>query len=200
MSAAGHVTRAELAGTVLGWTARGAHPLVVGNGFLSREVMAAGDGDHVLYLLAGMGLAPAVAAGLSLARGVRAVALEGDGNHLMGLPGTATIGLTGVRLTHVVHWNGGWESTGGQRVFGPGRVHDIGRAFGYATTEVVTEAATLGAALDRSAAADGPALVHVVGAMGDPVPPRTGLTMPGVARRFQVWLRSAEGDPERAVQ
>ncbi|MGH3242034.1 MAG: thiamine pyrophosphate-dependent enzyme [Spirillospora sp.] len=185
-----YVPRAVLASTVLTWTAETGRPLVVGNGFLSREVVAAGDGDHVVHLLAGMGLAPPVAAGMTLA-GRPATALEGDGNHLMGLPGTATIGLTGIPLVHVVHWNGGWESTGGQRIVASGGAHDIGAPFGYATTETVDSAIALKSALTSAATADGPALIHVIGAMGDPPAPRSALTMTDISHRFHRWAKNS---------
>ncbi|MFI0374110.1 thiamine pyrophosphate-dependent enzyme [Actinomadura sp. 1N219] len=184
-----HVSRAALASAVLAWTADTGRPLVVGNGFLSREVVAAGDGDHVVHLLAGMGLAPAVAAGMTLA-GRPAAALEGDGNHLMGLSGTATIGLAGIPLTHIVHWNGGWESTGGQRVVDPGCAHDVGATFGYATTETVDDPAALQEALTSAANTDGPTLIHVIGAMGDPPAPRSALTMTDFTTRFRHWTKT----------
>ncbi|WUI01738.1 thiamine pyrophosphate-dependent enzyme [Spirillospora sp. NBC_00431] len=185
-----HVTRADLATTVLTWTARTGRPLVVGNGFLSREITAAGDGDHVVHLLAGMGLAPSVAAGMTLA-GRPAAALEGDGNHLMGLPGTATIGLAGIPLTHIVHWNGGWESTGAQRITAPGHTHETGATFGYTTTETVDTPTALESALARATTANAPTLIHVIGAMGDPPAPRSALTMPEIANRFHHWTKTS---------
>lgn len=194
------LSRAELAWTVLDWTARLCRPLVVGNGFLSREVMAAGDGDHVLYLLAGMGLAPAVAAGIARAGGRPAAALEGDGNHLMGLPATATIGLSGIPLTHVVHWNGGWESTGGQRFLAPGAVADTGAAFGYAHSVVVRSAPELLAALAVARDSAGPSLIHAVGAMDEPAPPRSTLTMAANARRFARWASARLPAPGGGVR
>lgn len=181
------LTRAQVARAVLEWTAGSGRPLVVGNGFLSREVVAQGDGDHVLYLLAGMGLAPAVALGIARASGRPAAALEGDGNHLMGLAGSATIGLSGAALTQVVHWNGGWESTGGQRFVAPGSVHDAGRAFGYARSTVVRTVAALRAALAGADATDGPCLIHTVGSMDEPAAPRTALSMVDNAHRFRRW-------------
>jgi len=181
------LTRALLARELLAWTARTGRPLVVGNGFLSREVQAAGDGDHVLYLLAGMGLAPAVAAGIARASGCPVAALEGDGNHLMGLSGTATIGLAGVPLTHVVHWNGGWESTGGQLFAAPGAVHDTGPALGYRHSTVARSLPALRAALAMARDTGGPVLIHAAGSMAEPAAPRTATTMPDNARRFRRW-------------
>jgi thiamine pyrophosphate-dependent acetolactate synthase large subunit-like protein len=188
VSAPDRITRRALASRVLTWSAAHSWPLVVGNGFLSREVQAAGDGDHVMHLLAGMGLAPAFAAGLAEATGGRAVALEGDGNHLMGLPATATIGLRRTPVVHVVHWNGGWESTGGQRLVDDGRHLDVGPALGYAWTAVARDDAELEAALDRAAGAEAPLLVHAIGTMGEPPAPRTTLTMVGSRRRLERWL------------
>ncbi|HEY7147272.1 MAG TPA: thiamine pyrophosphate-dependent enzyme [Streptosporangiaceae bacterium] len=188
MTPGSRLSRAAVAAAVLAWTARTGRPLTVGNGFLAREVAAAGDGPHVFYLLAGMGLAPAVAAGLARATGRPAAALEGDGNHLMGLPGTATIALSGLAVTHVVHWNGGWESTGGQRLLRPGSVTDVGAALGYAwSTRVCTEDG-LRAALARAETAGGPVLIHAAGAMGEPPAPRTALSMPDNARRLRDWM------------
>jgi hypothetical protein len=180
--------RSDLARLVLDWTAWTRQPLVVGNGFIAREVMAAGDGDHVMYLLAGMGLAPSVAAGIARASSRPAVALEGDGNHLMGLSSTATIGLAGVPLTHIVQWNGGWESTGGQRLVPPGAVYDVGAVFPYEWSGVVRDEADLLVALGRAEMTAGACLIHVVGEMGEPPAPRTDLDMPRNARRLRQWM------------
>jgi thiamine pyrophosphate-dependent acetolactate synthase large subunit-like protein len=188
MSGYSRLSRADLAATVLAWTARTGRPLTVGNGFLAREVAAAGDTQHVLFLLAGMGLAPAVAAGVAKARGVPTAALEGDGNHLMGLAGTATIALLGLPVTHVVHWNGGWESTGGQCLMEPGSVRDAGAALGYAWSARVDSEMGLRAALGLADTVGGPGLIHVIGGMGEPSAARTSLSMPQNARQFRAWL------------
>ncbi len=181
------ISRRDVAEVVLRWSREADRPLVVGNGFLAREVAAAGDGDHVFYLLAGMGLAPAIAAGFAAASGRPAAALEGDGNHLMGLPSTATIGMTRAPVLHVVHWNGGWESTGGQRLHRDGAACDVGPALGYLWTAVVHDRSGLEGALRRGQVVDGPALVHAVGQMGEPPATRNALTMAENARRFRRW-------------
>jgi thiamine pyrophosphate-dependent acetolactate synthase large subunit-like protein len=188
MTGASQLSRADLARVVLSWTARTGRPLTIGNGFLAREVAAAGDGQHVFSLLAGMGLAPAVAAGVAKARGVPTAVLEGDGNHLMGLAGTATIALLGLPVTHIVHWNGGWESTGGQRLLEPGVVLDAGMALGYAWSARVDNEIALRAALDLADTVSGPSLIHVIGAMGEPAAARTSLSMAQNARQFRAWL------------
>jgi thiamine pyrophosphate-dependent acetolactate synthase large subunit-like protein len=188
----GLLSRADLARVVLSWTARTGRPLTVGNGFLAREVAAAGDTEHVFFLLAGMGLAPAVAAGVAKARGVPAAALEGDGNHLMGLAGTATIGLLGLPVTHIVHWNGGWESTGGQRLLEPGCVREAGIALGYAWSAKVDSEIALRAALELADTVGGPGLIHVAGAMGEPAAARTSLPMSQNARQFSAWLAARQ--------
>jgi hypothetical protein len=185
------LSRSHVARVLVDWSGRARRPLVVGNGFLARDVVAAGDGDHVIYLLAGMGLAPAVAAGIAQATGSPTVALEGDGNHLMGLPATATIGLQRFPVTHVVYWNGGWESTGGQRIYGVGEVHDVGLALGYEWAKVVRDEAELRDALDRASCSDAPVLVHAVGAMGEPPAARSTATMSDIARRFERWASVA---------
>jgi|HubBroStandDraft_1064217.scaffolds.fasta_scaffold04903_4 thiamine pyrophosphate-dependent acetolactate synthase large subunit-like protein len=188
MSSYVRLSRADLARSVLAWAARTGRPLTVGNGFLAREVAAAGDGQHVLFLLAGMGLAPAVAAGVAKASGGPTAALEGDGNHLMGLAGTATIALHGLPVTHIVHWNGGWESTGGQCLLEPGSVRDAGVALGYAWSARVDSETGLRSALALADTVSGPGLIHVIGAMGEPAAARTVLSMPENARQFRSWL------------
>lgn len=173
-----------MAGVVVDFAASTGRPLFVGNGYLAREVADVGANDSVFCVVGGMGLAPAVAGGFSRASGTPVVVLEGDGNHLMGLPATAFNGLHGIPVVHVVHWNGGWESTGGTSFGASTPVCDVGPAFGYVST-TVRDAETLQDALVAAGAADSPALVHVLGAMGDDVRPRGPLDMATAVRRFR---------------
>lgn len=182
------VCRGDLTIRVSDWSRDRGCPLVVANGFLAREVLASGDSSHVVPIFAGMGLAAGVGAGIAVSSGRRVVVLEGDGNHLMGLAAAATVGLLGVPLTHVVHWNGGWESTGGHRLLPEGEVRDVGTGLSYASSRIVGRPEDLSAALDEAHRHSGPSLIHVVGRMGDPVAHRPDITMPDAAVRFMSWL------------
>lgn len=181
------ITRRELAELIVCWTARERLPLVVGNGFLCREVRAQGDYDHILLLDTGMGLAAAVAAGVAEATGSLAVALEGDGNHLMGLGSAASVALRGSDILHVIHWNGGWESAGAQR-FLPDRVHlETVASLGYGEVRTATTALEFQAALEAGVRT-APAAINVIGRMGCRSASRSEHTMAEGARRFECWL------------
>lgn len=98
--------------------------LFVCNGLLSRAVNEHGDSASTYYLLGGMGLCAPTAAGFARRANVPVIAMEGDGNCLMGLCGSLVPReLKVARFVHVVFDNGVYESTGGQSR--PGRRFDF---------------------------------------------------------------------------
>jgi thiamine pyrophosphate-dependent acetolactate synthase large subunit-like protein len=153
-------------------------PLFVGNGFLSREVMALVEpGERpVLPLQGGMGLAAGVAAGYALASpGHGAVVLEGDGNHTMGWGCAQLIGGLEMPILHLVACNGVYRSTGGQRLprpLLPELVNHSASTLGYQHRVSVATDDDLGRLIDRVATLTLPCLVYVREDPTDQVPPR----------------------------
>lgn len=151
-------------------------PLFVGNGFLSREVMALVEpGERpVLPLQGGMGLAAGVAAGYAMA-GRGAVVLEGDGNHTMGWGCAQLVGGLEVPIVHLVSCNGVYRSTGGQplpRPLLPDLVNHSASTLGYQHSVSVATDDDLARLIDRVATVTLPCLVYVREDPTDQVPPR----------------------------
>ncbi|MFC6084151.1 thiamine pyrophosphate-dependent enzyme [Sphaerisporangium aureirubrum] len=87
----------------------------VGNGDVARAAAAVGGHPLNFSMFGSMGLAPPLAAGFAAATGRPAVAVEGDGNLLMGLSGLpVTAAAVRTPFAHVVLDNGVYETTGGQ--------------------------------------------------------------------------------------
>lgn len=196
---AGTLDRATAAAIVSAWAEKTERPMVVGNGFLTRDVAdGSGAAPSHLYLFGGMGLASSVAVGLARCAGVDVVALEGDGNFFMGLPGAALCGAAGQKVVHVVLDNGIYESTGGQPIPCVGAAGAVERAFGfgYAWAAVVDSPESLRTAL-LGAAARQPALVWVRCRSGGPAAARPAADSASSAARLRKWLtqRAAPSEP-----
>lgn len=89
--------------------------VVAADGAISREAYAVLDRPRTFYMLGSMGQVGSIALGLAMTRRERVVALDGDGNFLMGSGGAVMIG--GVKppnLYHLVLDNGAYGTTGGQ--------------------------------------------------------------------------------------
>jgi phosphonopyruvate decarboxylase/sulfopyruvate decarboxylase subunit beta len=166
--------------------ALGAEPVVHANGYICRESYAVRDRPQNFYMIGSMGLAPAIALGVALARPDRkAVIFDGDGNLLMSLGILAMIG-GGARgaggassadararnLVHVVFDNEVYGSTGNQRSPSRGaRLDALARAAGYASTRAVTAADDIRHAVAAALREDGPAFILAkVTAEQQPVP------------------------------
>jgi phosphonopyruvate decarboxylase len=87
----------------------------VGNGYNARALCAIADQPRFFYMVGSMGLCPTLAAGFSHCARVPVIAVEGDGNSLMGLSGYP-VAATAARgpFVHLVLDNGSYETTGGQ--------------------------------------------------------------------------------------
>ena len=117
-------------------------PLIVCNGFPSREACKLRDRDQNFYMIGSMGVTAGIGLGLALAQPQKTVVVfDGDGNVLMGLGTLATIGaLKPKNLIHVVFDNEVYGTTGNQptysRVVG---LDKMARAAGYVNVERVRE-------------------------------------------------------------
>jgi thiamine pyrophosphate-dependent acetolactate synthase large subunit-like protein len=117
-------------------------PLIVCNGFPSREACKLRDRDTNFYMIGSMGATAGIGLGLALAQpGKTVVVFDGDGNVLMSLGTLATIGaLKPKNLIHVVFDNEVYGTTGNQptysRMVG---LDKVARAAGYVNVERVWE-------------------------------------------------------------
>jgi len=138
--------------------------VVHANGYICRESFSIADRPQSFYMIGSMGLAPAIALGLALARPARrTVVFDGDGNLLMNL---GILPMIAARrppnLLHLVFDNEVYGSTGNQA--SPSRdvrLDRVAAAAGFATTVAVTEPLALEAALAAALAAPGPHFVLV---------------------------------------
>lgn len=91
-------------------------PVVICNGFPSREAYKIADRPTHFYMIGSMGNASAIALGIALAKpNKQVVTFDGDGNVLMGLGTLATVGaLRPKNFIHVVFDNEVYGSTGNQ--------------------------------------------------------------------------------------
>ncbi|MEY9848329.1 thiamine pyrophosphate-dependent acetolactate synthase large subunit-like protein [Streptacidiphilus sp. BW17] len=168
--------RDDIATAVLA-AARAHHlPLLVGNGFLCREVMAltAPGEDRALPLQGGMGLAAGVAAGYALATNSTVIVLEGDGNHVMGWASAQLIGAQRLPVVHVVACNGVYRSTGSQPL--SATTTDAAAAaacLGYAHAFTPATNAELTACLEQALTLEGPTLIYAAEQDGGRPPGRS---------------------------
>jgi thiamine pyrophosphate-dependent acetolactate synthase large subunit-like protein len=89
--------------------------VVASDGAVARETYRALDRQKTFYMLGSMGQVGSIALGLAMTRLERVVALDGDGNFLMGTGGAAMVGgFKPSNLFHLVLDNGVYGTTGGQ--------------------------------------------------------------------------------------
>lgn len=173
-------------------------PVVLANGYISREGFNCGDHPDHFYMLGSMGLAASIALGACLARpDVPVVVLDGDGNLLMGLGVLPMVGQWQPRrFLHVVLDNGTYGATGSQpTVSAATDLAATALACGYARAERLGDRARLGERVRAWRDLDGPSLLHVLVSPAEPGPGRRVDIAPGeIARRFGAALvRAGQG-------
>ena len=90
--------------------------IFVGNAFNARALCALDDQADFFYMVGSMGLCPTLAAGFSHCMRIPVIAIEGDGNALMGLSGFPVAAkVSSAAFVHLVLDNGVYETTGGQQ-------------------------------------------------------------------------------------
>ena len=110
------MTRDEVLCVVAIAAERSRAAVFVGNGYNARALCALADQREFFYMVGSMGLCPTLAAGFAHCVRMPVIAVEGDGNALMGLSGfpVASKAAPGP-FVHIVLDNGLQESTGGHR-------------------------------------------------------------------------------------
>lgn len=90
--------------------------IFVGNAYNARALCAIDDQANFFYMVGSMGLCPTLAAGFSHCMQIPVIAIEGDGNALMGLSGFPVVSkAANGPFVHLVLDNGLYETTGGQQ-------------------------------------------------------------------------------------
>ena len=144
--------------------------VVSADGAFSRDAYQAGDRLRTFYMLGSMGQAASIALGLARPRLERIVALDGDGNLLMGFGGLALVGgVKPANLYHLVLDNGSYATTGGQPALS--RQVDLASAAvgaGYAWGRRCFSDDHPHEAVESWLAAPGPALLDLVVDAGGP--------------------------------
>src|SRR5262245_25252677 len=166
----------------------GEAPVLHANGYICRESFSVADRPQSFYMIGSMGMAPAIALGLSLARPTRrTVVFDGDGNLLMNLGILPMIGAQRpAGLLHLVFDNEVYGSTGNQA--SPSRAVRLDRlaaASGFASAVAVSDPLGLDAALRAALAAPGPHFVLVKVTTEESEVPRIPYTPAALRDRFR---------------
>jgi len=166
----------------------GEAPVLHANGYICRESFSVADRPQSFYMIGSMGLAPAIALGLALARPKRrTVVFDGDGNLLMNLGILPMIGAQRPPgLLHLVFDNEVYGSTGNQSSLSRAvRLDRLAAAAGFASAAAVTEPAGLEIALRAALAAPGPHFVLVKVTTEESEVPRIPYTPAALRDRFR---------------
>jgi phosphonopyruvate decarboxylase len=176
---------------VLAEARRAGAAVFAGNGLLCRAIHALADRPDVFYMYGSMSMSPSIALGYAFHTGRPAVAVEGDGNALMGLSALPLAATASPPFLHVVLDNGVYESTGGQPS-ASARVDlcRIAAAAGYRSAATATDREVLARLLREARSRHGPSYVRVPVAAGDAPPPRVPLHPREITRRFRAAART----------
>jgi phosphonopyruvate decarboxylase len=181
-------TMSRLTALGIALKAIGEAPVLHANGYICRESFSVADRPQSFYMIGSMGLAPAIALGLSLARPQRrTVVFDGDGNLLMNLGILPMIGAQRPPgLLHLVFDNEVYGSTGNQRSPSAAvRLDRLAAAAGYASAVAVTEPTDLEAALRAALSAPGPHFILVKVTAEESEVPRIPYTPAVLRDRFR---------------
>ncbi len=162
-------------------------PVVVCNGFPSREAHKIADRPTHFYMIGSMGNAAAIALGVALAKPTRQViTFDGDGNVLMGMGTLATIGaLKPKNFIHVVFDNEVYGTTGNQpTISNIVPLEKVAKAAGYANVERVLDRDDLVYEFKHMLKQDGPSMLLVkVNEFAEDAG-RIALEPPDITKRF----------------
>jgi sulfopyruvate decarboxylase beta subunit len=139
-------------------------PVIICNGFPSREAYAIADRPTHFYMIGSMGAAAAIGLGVALNKPTKkVVVLDGDGNVLMGLGTLATVGaLKPKNFIHVVLDNEVYGSTGNQPTFSNVvRLEQVAKAAGYVQVERVIERDDIVYEFRQMLKQDGPSMLLI---------------------------------------
>lgn len=139
-------------------------PVIICNGFPSREAYKIADRPTHFYMIGSMGVASAIGLGVALAKPEKKVIVfDGDGNVLMGMGTLATVGaLKPSNFIHVVFDNEVYGSTGNQPTLSRTvRLDQVAKAAGYLNVERVREREDIVYEFKDMLSKDGPSLLLI---------------------------------------
>jgi sulfopyruvate decarboxylase subunit beta len=139
-------------------------PVIVCNGYPSREAFHIVDRPTHFYMIGSMGVAAAIGLGVALSKpSKRVIVFDGDGNVLMGMGTLGTVGaLRPKNFIHVVFDNEVYGSTGDQPTFSSMvRLEQVAKAAGYVNVERVREREDLVYEFKDMLSQDGPSFLLV---------------------------------------
>jgi sulfopyruvate decarboxylase beta subunit len=162
-------------------------PVIICNGFPSREAQKIADRPTHFYMIGSMGVAAAIGLGVALSKPDKQVVIfDGDGNVLMGMGTLATIGfLKPKNFIHVVFDNEVYGSTGNQpTISNVVRLEQVAKAAGYVNVERVREREDLIYEFKDMLKKDGPSMLLIkVNELAEDAG-RVLLEPPDITRRF----------------
>lgn len=170
-----------------------------GNGYNARALCAVKDRPEFFYMVGSMGLCPALAAGFARFVSRPVLAVEGDGNALMGLSGyPACAAAVRGTFVHLVLDNGLYETTGGQRTLaGQVDLVRVATAVGYLRALSTPDETSLERALAEALRSGSMTFIHVpTDITKGPPPPRVSHHPRVIKSRFR--HRAAEDLVQRA--
>ncbi|MCP9452947.1 MAG: thiamine pyrophosphate-dependent enzyme [Nitrospira sp.] len=162
-------------------------PVIVCNGFPSREVQKIADRPTHFYMVGSMGNAPAIALGVALAKPHKqVVTFDGDGNVLMGMGTLSTVGaLKPKNFIHVVFDNEVYGSTGNQpTISNVVPLEKVARAAGYVNTVRVLDRDDMVYEFRELLKKDGPSMLLVKVNEFQEEAERIALDPPELTKRF----------------
>ncbi|MFF3976341.1 thiamine pyrophosphate-dependent enzyme [Streptomyces sp. NPDC001828] len=166
----------------------------IGNGLNPRALHAIADRDENFYMMGSMGLALPLAIGFSQRSKSTAIAVEGDGNTLMGMSAMALAPTARGTLVHVVLDNGVYASTGGQR--SPAHAFSFvkaAEAARYQTVVSVSDGSALSKALSSAVDAQHTSFIHVrTTTDSGPPPPRVPYHPADITSRFTACFHESK--------
>jgi sulfopyruvate decarboxylase beta subunit len=142
----------------------GDQPVIICNGFPSREAFKIADRPTHFYMIGSMGVAAAIGLGVALSKpDKQVVVFDGDGNVLMGMGTLATIGfLKPKNFVHVVFDNEVYGSTGNQpTISNVVRLEQVAKAAGYVNVERVREREDIVYEFNDLLKRDGPSMLLI---------------------------------------
>ncbi|MGB0909835.1 MAG: thiamine pyrophosphate-dependent enzyme [Nitrospirales bacterium] len=139
-------------------------PLIICNGFPSREAQKLRDRDANFYMIGSMGATAGIGLGLALSQPKKTVVVfDGDGNVLMSMGTLATIGaLKPKNLVHVVFDNEVYGTTGNQPTYSRlVNLDKVAKAAGYVNIERVREREDIVYEFKDMLASEGPSFLLI---------------------------------------
>ena len=166
-------------------------PLIICNGFPSREAHKLRDRDANFYMIGSMGATAGIGLGLALSQPEKTVVVfDGDGNVLMSMGTLATIGaLKPKNLVHVVFDNEVYGTTGNQPTYSRlVNLDKVAQASGYVNVERVREREDIVYEFKDMLAREGPSLLLIKVNEQIEDADRVALAPADITKRFKATL------------